>query len=359
MGRVDDPDGLLADLEAACLAAGKGGEAVRACVGVWALRVEAFASGSPVRPSGLAAAVGFGRGGRNFWSYFRLLRQAGWLDDHGVDLTGAVTLHTPAGTGGWLKIPLGSLAETARRALDGSAGHRRCLPIVGTVVLLGLHNDHRVHSGLRVDLTVVETVAHVSRLRRRLKRLGVLRSSAKRDWLEFPPPSRTEAAEAPVVARRSPPASAVRAAPPAASSGSVSDSWGADESLVPPPPAEVVRLAESYALSAPKRAEAEGVFLEVDPGALLADRRWVAEAMETIVVVAEVRGVGTDAVGLVFVADEIGKTLDWRVQRARDVPGGLASRLCRYRAGALLRSVLVRCSPGGDFDLADNGVIQL
>lgn len=358
MGSQAGSGGLLGDLEAACVAAGKGSEAFRASLGVWGLRVEAFGSSSPVRPSDLAAAVGFGRGGRNFRPYFRLLEAAGWMDAQGVDQTAAVTLRTPAGSGGWLKVPLGSLAEIARRAM--AAGHRRVLPLVGTTILLGLHNDHRVHSGLRVDLTEVTDATHVSRLRCLLTELKVLRSShAAGDLLEFPAVS---SAPSPATAATHSPPPAVSAGippsptPPGPSHAPTGDFWGAD---VTPELVAVARFAETYAASAPVRAREEaGVDLELDAAELLSDRRFVTAAADALRVLAEVRrAVGEE--GLVSVAVELGKTLDWRIQRASDVAAVLARRLTLYASAASHRSKPPAPSLVGSFDPANDGVIQL
>lgn len=358
MGSQAGSGGLLADLEAACAAAGKGSEAFRASLGVWGLRVEAFGSASPVRPSDLAAAVGFGRSGRNFRPYFRLLEAAGWIDAQGVDQTAAVTLRTPAGTGGWLKVPLGSLAEIARRSV--AAHHRRALPLVGTAILLGLHNDHRVHSGLRVDLTAVTDATNVSRLRCRLTGLGVLSSAhAAGDWLEFPAAS--SAAPVDGAAPHSPPLTPTTSTPPSPPPPEPSpvpavDFWGAD---VTPELAAVARLVESYAASAPVRAREEaGVDIELDATELLSDRRFVTEAADALRVLAEVRcAVGEE--GLMSVAVEVGKTLDWRIQWASDVPAVLARRLTLYASGAYRRSTSPVPSLVGSFDPANDGVIQL
>jgi len=365
-------DGALARLTAVRRAASKGREVEWACVGLWGLFVEAFPEGTRFSASALADKLGHYGRGKAFDPYIGLLREAGWLDSDGRDITGAVTRDVPKGMGGWLRVPKGSLAEILRRA--HKAGHSRCLAIVGVVILLGLRNAPGITHGVQVRLESVEDKPkHVSDLRRRLIKLGVLTHQKKGrkgvDWLKLPPassmdPQRDAAGRAATRQASSPTVASTVRPDPARPEGS----WGGRPSPQVVPTQEEAAVGtifvHTYARSAPIRAREEaGVDMEVDVDALIDSPEVLQAAASTSRTLAKARLRRSEPTkdDVDEFARKLGETLDWRVNGARDLQAEITQRLERYEAKILKDNEPFGRAPvlSSRFDPANDGVIEL
>lgn len=333
----------MARLTAVCRAASKGREVEWGCVALWALFVEAFPTGAEFSASALAGKLGLYGRGKAFGPYIDLLREAGWLDSDGRDITGAVTRDVPEGMGGWLRVPKGSLAEILRRAHE--AGHSRCLAIVGAVILLGLRNEPGITHGVQVRLESVEDKPkHVSDLRRRLIELDLLthqKKGKKRvDWLKLPPASsmdpQRDAAGRAATRQASSPTVASTVPPDAAR---LEGSWGGKPSPRVVPTQEDAAVGaifvHSYARSAPIRAREEaGVDLKVDVDALIDSPEVLQAAASTARTLAKARLRRSEPTKeeVDEFARQLGETLDWTVDQVPDdlVPAVLTRRLKKY-----------------------------